>query len=172
MILTIPANDHGALYILAYSGPPQEAVTDQAVLQIIGPAVLNLDYVDLITPEQRQQVTLPDLIRQGYDLPLSDEQARILRALDGQVLLLMSRAFGGQAQQITLPATTRLVMELRDPTTVSAPDKLTSDAATGEMNGPQTAKPRKSDARMSGMIATAALLVMFALVGLMVWVGG
>ncbi len=34
-----------------------------------------------------------------------------------------------------------------------------------------TNKPPKSDARISGMVATVALLVMFALVGWFVWMG-
>ena len=36
-----------------------------------------------------------------------------------------------------------------------------------------TNKPRRpmSDARISGMVATVALLVMFGLVGLLVWMG-
>ena len=34
-----------------------------------------------------------------------------------------------------------------------------------------TDKPPKSDARISGMIATVALVAMFALVGLVVWWG-
>lgn len=171
MMLNIPANDHGALYVLEYTGPAQEVLSDQTILQMVGPVVLNIDFVDPIAPEQRVQVTLPDLIRQGYDLPLTDEQASILRALDGQVLLVMSRAFGGQAQDIELPPTTRLVMVLRDQSVISATDKLVSDGAAGNINGPQAAKPKKSEARMSGMVATIALLVMFALVGLMVWVG-
>jgi hypothetical protein len=32
-------------------------------------------------------------------------------------------------------------------------------------------KKKMSDARISGMVATVALLVMFAFVGLIVWVG-
>ena len=32
-------------------------------------------------------------------------------------------------------------------------------------------KKPKSDARMSGMVATVALVVMFALLGLFVWMG-
>ena len=34
-----------------------------------------------------------------------------------------------------------------------------------------TDKRPKSDARISGMVATVALLVMFGLVGLLVWMG-
>jgi hypothetical protein len=32
-------------------------------------------------------------------------------------------------------------------------------------------KRPKSDARISGMVATVALIVMFALIGLFIWVG-
>jgi hypothetical protein len=170
-MLTIPQNDHGALYVLEYTGDAPAVLTDQAMLHILGPVVLNLDFVGLIAPDQRTEVTLPDLIQQGYDLPMTAEQTDTLRQLTGNVLLVMSRAFNGQAQDIALPATTRLVMVLREQPAIAPTDKLTSASATGDMNGPP-AKPRKSDARMSGMVATGALLVMFLLVGLMVWVGG
>ena len=168
MTLTIPANDHGALYVLAYTGPASDALT---AATIIGPVALNMDFVDLITPDRRATVPLPDLIRQGYDMPLTPAQDAMLRHVQGTVLLVMSRALGGQAQQIDLPAGTTLVTVLRETPVMAAPEKLTSASGAGELPGPPV-KPRKSDARMSGMIATAALLVMFALVGLMVWVGG
>ena len=169
-MLDIPANDHGALYVVEYFGPPLDGSREEMIAAIIGPVTLNLDFVDLITPAQRAEVALPDLIRQGYDLQLSPTQATSLRVVPGVVVLIMSRAFGGKARQIALPDQTCTVMVLRDKTPISAPDKLTSDGSAGDMNGPQ-AKPRKSDARMSGMVATVALLVMFALVGLMVLVG-
>lgn len=168
MMLDIPANDHAALYVLAYTGPAGDDVT---LATIIGPVALNTDFTDLITPDQRAAVPLPDLIRQGYDLPLTPEQDAMLRHVQGTVLLVMSRAFGGQAQQITLPAGSTLVTILRETPTMTPVEKLTSASGAGELTGPP-AKPRKSDARMSGMVATAALLIMFALVGLVVWVGG
>lgn len=168
MTLTIPANDHGALYVLAYTGSASDALT---AATIIGPVALNLDFVDLITADQRTTVPLPEVIRQGYDMPLTAEQDAMLRQVQGTVLLVMSRAFGGEAHQIDLPAGTTLVTVLRETPVMTASDKLTSAAGAGELTGAPT-KPRKSDARMSGMVATIALLVMFALVGLMVWVGG
>jgi hypothetical protein len=167
-MLMIPDNDHGALYVLAYTGP---APDDQTFETIIGQVTLNMDFVDLITPAQRATVPLPDLIRQGYDMTLTSDQEAMLRDQQGAILLIMSRAFGGEAQQIDLPADTRLVTVLRETPVITPPEKLTSTSGAGELTGPP-AKPRKSDARMSGMVATIALLIMFALVGLMVWVGG
>ncbi|MFN3661147.1 hypothetical protein [Yoonia sp.] len=169
-MLDIPANDHGALYVVEYSGPPLDGPKEQMIRKIIGQDGLNLDYVDLIPASQTGDVALPDLIRQGYDLPLTPAQATTLRRVSGMVVLIMSRAFGGKAQTIFLPDDTRTVMVLRETPQLGTVEKLTSEGAVGELNGRQ-AKPRKSDARMSGMVATAALLVMFALVGLMIWVG-
>ncbi|WP_322894396.1 MULTISPECIES: hypothetical protein [unclassified Yoonia] len=170
-MLDIPANDHGALYIVEHFGPPLTGSKAGMIGKIIGQVDLNLDFVDLIPPAGKAEMALPDLIQQGYEMPLTPAQVTTLRRVTGPVVLIMSRAFGSKAQQITLPEDSRAVMVLRDAAQIQTSEKLTSDGAAGEMNGPQTAKPRKSDARMSGMVATAALLVMFALVALMVWVG-
>ncbi|ARU02148.1 hypothetical protein [Yoonia vestfoldensis] len=165
-MLNIPANDHGALYVLAAT-----ATDAPTIAAILGPVTLNTDFVDLISPDQRATVPLPELIRQGYDMALTAEQEVLLQQAQGTILLVMSRAFDGQAQQIDLPAGTVLVTVLRETPVIAASEKLTSPSGAGALPGPP-AKPRKSDARMSGMVATAALLIMFALVGLVVWVGG
>ena len=170
-MLDIPANDHGALYVVEYFGPPLNGSKEDMIRTIIGQDGLNLDFVDLIPAADKPTVPLSDLIRQGYDMPMTPAQATTLRRVSGVVVLLMSRAFGSKARRIILPDDTRSVMVLRETPKVSAPEKLTSDGAAGDMNGPQTTKPKKSEARMSGMVATIALVVMFALVALMVWVG-
>lgn len=169
--LTVPAHDHGAIYVLHYDGPALDglaAKSDAALLAVLGPVVLDTTYVDVIAAGD---LPLDQLIRDGYDLTLTDDQAQLLRALSGCVIVVMSRAFGGQAVALTLPRTTQLVMVLRDPARLDAPRALTSAGASGDLNGPAIKTP-KSDARIGGMVATAALIVMFALVGLMVWVGG
>lgn len=172
MHLQVPANDHGALYVLELTGAAPAMLDDQAVLRLLGPVVLNTDYVDLVPARAQAAVALPDLVAQGYDLPLSAAQQAELADLQGPVLLIMSRAFGGQALDLALPAGTRLVMVLRAPARLTEKRAtLTADSAAGILTGP-AAKPRKSDARMSGMVATAALVVMFLLVVIVVWVGG
>ena len=83
----------------------------------------------------------------------------------------MSAAFGGQEHTLDLPAGTRLVTTLREKAAIKVTPPLTSDSAEGNLDT-KPVKPRKSDARMSGMVATYALLAMFTLVALMIWVGG
>jgi hypothetical protein len=167
--LDIPAHDHGALYVLTHEGRHDLALSDQTMIEMLGPVMLNLDYVELIAHADRGPTTLPDLIRQGYDMPLTQDQAQTLSTLSGHVLLIMSRAFDGVAQSLDLPRQTRLVIVLRDAPAPLQDGKITSEAGKGTLNGPPA--KGKSDARMSGMVATFALLVMFALVALMVWVG-
>jgi hypothetical protein len=79
----------------------------------------------------------------------------------------MSAAFGGDEMTIDLPSDVRLVTVLREAPAMSAPRTIPTESATGTL--PQGRK-KPSDAAMSGRIATYALLILFALVGLMIWI--
>ncbi len=173
-MLNIPANDHGALYVLELNRPAPEGLddkTDAAMQAIFGPVLVNTDYVDPISPGMLTDMTLPDLIRNGYDMPVSGADAEELRGLMGTAILAMSAAFGGQAQTIDLPADVRLVATLREAHDLKAPRPIHTTTARGHLTGGK-AKKKPSDAAMSGRIATIALLVLFALVGAMVWIAG
>lgn len=169
-MINIPANDHGAIYVLELNRPSPDGLgdkTDAAMMAVFGNVVLNTDYVDAITPGMLADMSLPDFILNGYDMPVSTIQAEELRGLMGAVVLVMSAAFGGTAFDINLPSDVRLVMVLRETPRMSAPRPITSDSAVGSV--PQ-ARKKPSDAAMSGRIATYALLVLFALVAVMIWI--
>lgn len=173
-MLNIPANDHGALYVLELNRPPPaglEDKTDAAMQAIFGDTLVNTDYVDIITPGMLTDLSLPDLIRNGYDMPVSPAEAEEMRGLMGTAVLVMSAAFGQQARTIDLPADVRLVSVLRETPDLKAPRPLRTSTADGILEGGK-AKKRPSDAAMSGRIATIALVLMFALVGLMIWIAG
>ena len=171
-MITIPANDHGAIYVLELIRPTPEGLedkTDAAMMAVLGPVVVNTDYVDAITPGMLTDMTLPDLIRNGYDTPMTDAQAEQLRALMGTTVLIMSAAFGGQAMTIDLPSDVRLVTVLREEPTMAAPRPIQTPSADGTL---PPARKKPSDAAMSGRIATYALLVLFLLVAVMIWIAG
>ena len=171
-MINIPAHDHGAIYMLELNRPPPEGLddkTDAAIMSVFGNVVLNTDYVDVITPDMLAETALPDLIRNGYYMSLSTPQAEELRGLMGTVVLVMSAAFGGDAIDIDLPSDVRLVMILRETAGMAAPRPITTDSAFGTV--PQKRK-KPSDAAMSGRVATYALLVLFALVAVMIWIAG
>lgn len=171
-MIHIPANDHGAIYVLELNRPAPDGLadkTDAAMMAVFGNVVLNTDYVDTITPGMLEDIALPDLIRNGYDMAVSDSEAEELRSLFGTVVLVMSAAFGGNELTIDLPADVRLVTTLRDAPSMAAPRPIQTDSATGTI---PPARKKPSDAAMSGRIATYALLVLFALVAVMIWIAG
>ena len=52
-MLTIPANDHGAIYVLELNRPAPDGLaekTDAAMMAVFGHVVVNTDYVDAIGP--------------------------------------------------------------------------------------------------------------------------
>lgn len=174
MMIDIPANDHGAIYVFEIIGIPPADLgdkTDTALMAVFGPVVLNTNYVDVITPGVLTDMTLPQFITHGYDMPVADDVAEELRSLIGTAVLVMSAAFGGQEVILGLPENTHLVTTLRETPAIKVIDRLNTASAKGALDSKPT-KPAKSNARMSGMVATYALLAMFALVGLMIWVGG
>ena len=172
-MLNIPANNHGAIYVLELNRPIPEgldAKTDAAMMAVFGKVVVNTDYVDAVTPGMLIDMTLADLIRNGYEMPVSDRDAEKLRCLGGTVVLVMSAAFGGNELTIDLPSDVRLVTTLREGASMSAPQPIHTESAKGIV--PPSGKKVPSQAAMSGRVATIALLVMFLLVAIMIWIAG
>lgn len=173
-MIKIPANDHGAIYVLELNRPAPEGLaekTDAAMMAVLGPVLVNTDYVDAILLGMLDDITLPDLIRNGYDMPVSAQDAETMRGLFGTVVLVMSAAFGGEAATIDLPADVRLVTTLREPAQMNAPQPIVTESAKGVITQ-QSGKKRPSEAAMSGRIATIALIGMFLLVAIMIWIAG
>jgi hypothetical protein len=104
------------------------------------------------------------------DLLASD--ADRLAALKGPVMILRSGAFGGRAVRLT----PRPVLVLVGAWPEDGPppvrfDHLPAKGAEGTIVA-SPVKPRMSDARMGGMVAMGALVVMFALTAVVIWIGG
>ena len=93
-----------------------------------------------------------------------------LDALTGTVLLARSGAFAG-LETIDLGDRLALVSTLAPAQALRDTDPLPSAGALGQTSG-DAGPGRPSDARMMGLVATVALLVMFAVAALVVWVGG
>jgi hypothetical protein len=174
MTLQIAANDHGAIYVFAVAGAASDALArkqDDALIAVFGPVVLNTDFVDVITPDMLGEMSLSQLISQGYDMDMSDAEQVLLDGLQGTIVLVMSAATGGDRMTLTLPAHVRHAATLREDPVMTSPTPLTAKSAEGTLDVTPT-RSKKSDARIGGMIAMYALIGMFALVGLMIWVGG
>jgi len=116
------------------------------------------------------EMSLEDYIRQGYDFDPDAADKAALADITGWVIFVMSRATDGAETTLDLSPGIRHITTIGTPMTLTAEAPLQSDAATGVLT-PPTKKPM-SDARMGGMVATAALLVLFLLTGLMIWIAG
>lgn len=173
MSLTIPDTDHGKIRVFSVSDPVA-GLRDtelEALVATFGNAPLNPDFVDVIDVDAMGEMTLLDYLAEGYDIEPDAADVAALSALAGVVVLIMSRAHEGAEITLSLADGVRHVTTLGRGARMTVAAGLESEAAKGVIEAPKV-KPPKSDARIGGMVATVALLVMFALVGVMVWVGG
>lgn len=173
MTLTIPATDHGQLRVFATDGDLPENVTaktPQGLGSLFG-ADLNPDFVDVLRISDLDGMWLSDYIHQGYDMAPDLVDKAAVDAITGTAILVLSRATDGVETTLKLADGLRHVTTYSPAAQIITPERLPDASAQGIINDPPVKSP-KSEARMSGMVATYALLAMFALVALMVWVGG
>jgi hypothetical protein len=187
--LTIAADEHRTARLFAVNLPeaqvaamlrdtPQPATLTGELPEIPAAATL-LGWPDLDT-RHAELFAIRDLtgfglmgyLTEGLGLDeaqIAPDRAR-LAALEGYVLILMSRAFSGQTVTLDVPPTLTLIGTYRETSAPVVFEPLPTGGAQEAPSG-KTRKP-VSDAAMSGRVATAALVVMFALTALVVWMAG
>jgi hypothetical protein len=174
MTLTIPADDYGQIRVFSHQGPMTDSLLSKSaggLRQAFGTAGLNPDYIDIVDTAALDGMTLSQYLQQGYDMTATAMDRQTLDTLLGPVILVMSRASGGADMTLTLGPALRHVTTLADPAALRVPRPIPSEAATGVMAA-TPAQKRPSDAAMSGRIATVALVLLFVLVGVMIWIAG
>lgn len=173
MNLTIPANDFGHIRVFATDLPlPLEVIekTPDGIAGILG-ATVDVTFVDVVKIDDLGDMRLSDYIKTGYDMSPDAVDKVAVNAITGTAILLLSRATTGRDLTLTLPPGLRHVTTY-SPTLRMAPSEDLPSARAAGILEPTPTKAPKSDARMSGMVATGALLVMFLIVGLMIWIAG
>lgn len=177
MTLTIGPHERGLVRVFSVSLSEAEANALSKDLpelaSYLGVEQFNPDYVELFPLRDLDSLGLAGYLEQGngIDAEALDADRRKLAALEGWVLIVYSAAFGGQPVTLAPHSALTLIGTYAEPgTDWTATETLTSDAAKGAA---APAKPKKpSDAAMSGRIASLALLVLFLLTALMIWVAG
>jgi len=103
-------------------------------------------------------------------------EAARLDALRGPVVLVHSAALPDGARQLQAVAPLRLVGRFAENLDLSVRTPPAADSAHPAVPDPQpeaeTERKPPSEAAQSGKVATLALVVLFALVGLMIWMAG
>jgi hypothetical protein len=173
MTITIPANDHGRIRVFATTlDLPNEVLQKRpgGMLALFG-APLNPDYVDIVRIDDLMGMSLTRYIHEGYDMAPDPVDAATVDQITGYAVLVLSRATGGTETRLAPGFGLKHITTYAPGTEFTLPGALPSESAKGTIP-PADAPPAKSNARMSGMVAMVALLVMFLLVGVMVLVGG
>lgn len=141
----------------------------------LGAESLDPHYVDMMQIEDLEGYGLSQYLEQGMGVSSHDlEDAHVqIEGLKGTVLVVGSGAFEGQAQVLTPRAPLRLVATFNEDKAPVQFDPLPSAGAqvapaTEDDDTPEPKK--KSDAAMSGRVAMIALLVLFVLTAIVVWV--
>jgi hypothetical protein len=141
----------------------------------LGAETLDPHHVDLIQVEDLTGFGLHQYLEEGLGVSWDDleDQHVVIEGLTGMVLVIGSRAFGGLAQVLTPRAPLKLVATLNEEKAPVQFDPLPSAGAQVAPASEMPAEPepqKKSEAAMSGRVAMIALLVLFLLTAVVVWV--
>ncbi|MEL6640759.1 MAG: hypothetical protein AAFP98_05525 [Pseudomonadota bacterium] len=178
MSLTVSATEHGLIRVFRLSEPlfhALETAPDFGPLEkALGVILAEPADVQLIAADSLKGLGLAPFLAMGYGIE-SDALADAVGlqdATDDHFVVVRSGAFGGAAVTLAQTPDAKLIATLaEDGPTAPQIAPLQSDSTAGILTQEQV-KPPMSDARVGGMVATFALLVMFALVALMIWIAG
>lgn len=153
--------------------PDYEADTPAPMNKALGVTYLDSDFVELIAISDLTGLGLAGYMVEGLGVAEADikPHASRLNSLSGHILIVLSAAFGEFETTITPTAPLKWIGTYTEEGASVKFEPLQSEAAKGIIAEP-AGKPPKSDARIGGMIAMYALIAMFALVGLIIWVAG
>ena len=150
-----------------------DADTPAPINRALGVDDLDPAFVELFPLSRLEGVGLAGYLVDGLGVAEADvaPYRSRLNGMSGQVLIVLSKAFGGQAATITPTAPLKWIGTYTEQGASVKFEPLPAKGAEGADTG-AAGKAPKSDARIGGMIAMYALIAMFALVGLMIWVAG
>lgn len=137
--------------------------------EALGAPALDPDQTELFPLSDLRGLGLSGYMREGLGIAEEEIDASRLDALEGVVLVVRSAAFGGASATLTVQTPLRWIGTYREET---APVKFEPLPAgrTQEAAAPDPPAKRPSDAAMSGRVASVALLVIFALTALVIWI--
>ncbi len=178
--------------VSAFNPVAAPADLPDGVAALLGVDAVDRDFVEIFDLADLKGLGLVGYLTTGNAIPeaqLAPDRA-CLDALQGPVLILFAAAFANRP--VTLHPDPRLTLmgsyaeeipsvEFEPLPDADAKGRLAAPRSDAVMPGhptsqtmtPADAPPpaqKYSNARMSGMVATAALLVMFAMVSLMIWI--
>lgn len=115
--LSVPRNESGLIRLYALNMRPEEARflrEPGAVAQLLGLDALDMDHVEVFPVTDLEELGLYGYLTEGCGISEGQLDRTELAAHKGWMLLLRSRAFGGNPVEITLPEALEPVGEYRE----------------------------------------------------------
>jgi hypothetical protein len=191
--LIIPAEEHRTVRVFAINLPEAEvaamlrdaptldtALTTgdlpqvPAAADLLGHPDLDTRHTELFGIRDLTGLGLTGYLTEGLgleDAEIAPDRAR-LSALDGYVLIVLSRAFGGQAATLEIPPTLTLIGTYREKTAPVLFEPLPGLASLGELTGLDIPEDKAAKARLLRLAALSALLLMLLAIALVAIIGG
>jgi hypothetical protein len=175
---TITANEFGKVRVFQLNYALESEVGGAGdyhrLEHALGVTFANTEDVQIIAQAALDDLGLAQFLMMGHGISqaqITPEMDR-LNALTGSFAIIRSGVFGGVAVTLADHDDAKLIATFTEEGAAPAPlTPLTSDSSKGTITPPDTPiKKPKSDARVGGMIATVALLLMGLLVWLMIWI--
>lgn len=172
--LTIPTGERGIVRVFALSveaGDENALKAPGAAAAALGVATLDMEHVDIFAASDLAGVGLADYLVDGFGVPeaeVAPDRAR-LEAVRGLVIVVRSRAFGGQAVTLHPAGQLQLVGSFRESGvdwTPGAP--LESASARGSAGGGLSPRARRSRTRAVGAAVFAAFVLLVLAIVLLV----
>ncbi|WP_143849639.1 hypothetical protein [Octadecabacter ascidiaceicola] len=178
---TVSATERGLIRLYSIEMPAEEtpAFIDQPleddavwpVMDALGARYLDSDFIEVFDVASLEEIGFKGYLILGNGVAEEDvaPYAELLDQVTGTVLMVVSSAFGGFEQELSPKRPLRHIATFKEASAPVQFEQLPRESAKGVV-GDTPMKKKPSDAAMSGRIATLALLVMFLLVALMIWV--
>ncbi|MEO0487069.1 MAG: hypothetical protein AAF092_14285 [Pseudomonadota bacterium] len=181
--LTVQAGEAGRIRVFALSMTEAEAKALAAnpspeggpsyQEEMLGATKLDHAYVEVVSLKSLEGVGLVDYLIEGHGAEPADvaQDKAKLGALGGSVMVVMSPAFQRQAMQLSPDPRLTLIGIYAQEGVDWAPAPVSASSAAPYSAEARPKKPM-SDARISGMVATAVLAFLALFVVIFVWIGG
>ncbi|WIY26292.1 hypothetical protein [Parasedimentitalea psychrophila] len=175
-VLHIPAGERDLIRVFALDMPPEQARflrEPGALAQVLGIEEINLDQVEIFPITDLEELGLVGYLTEGCGLPaeqLTDDHER-LTGLSGHVMLIRSRAFGGEETRLTPASQISLIGAYGEDQNQWAGTSLHSDSAKPYSASHLSPRASRSKARRIGasLFAVVMLLLLILLSTLVGW---
>lgn len=169
--LNVSPHERGAVRVFRTDRPARALKDDLGGVSeleaALGGVPLRAAYVEVFDLKDLGDMSLAEFLREAHAVELPENHD--LDAATGTIIVIASGATPEGATFRPDPSLTFLG-RFAEPADTRPLEPLSSPSAEGGLGtGPG---PKRSDARVSGMVALAALVVMGLVVILMIWIGG